>query len=173
MRCGEARRDARARGRDGAARAPSPICPSGCASTSPDSASWTSSRTPIREARTLLRTLNISDLYNLPLRGCRRFVGRGRGPTACTPLKLRADPFPAKAGEGGAKRRIRCGPPLRPKSDCATPPRNLIRPYLLSAPRLRPAAALPRFAEGNASSTPPYRAPPGEGTTRAHCYERF
>ena len=33
-------------------------------------------------------------------------------------LNRRADPFPSFAGEGGAKRRMGCGPLLRAKSDC-------------------------------------------------------
>ncbi len=60
-----------------------------------------------------------------------------------TDLKSSGRPLPQLAGEGGAKRRMGCGPPLRPKSDCAT---ALAGPFLLSAPH--PAFGhLPRSAE--------------------------
>ena len=65
----------------------------------------------------------------------------------------RASPLPQLAGEGGAKRRMGCGPPLRRKPVCTTDTPVFVRPYLLSPPH--PAfAPLPRFAgKGGAALT--------------------
>jgi len=55
-------------------------------------------------------------------------------------------PLPQLAGEGGAERRMGCGPLAQPKPHCTTGAANLLEPSLLSAPH--PAFGhLPRFAE--------------------------
>ena len=53
-------------------------------------------------------------------------------------------PLPQLAGEGGAKRRMGCGPPLRRKSDCATVIANLRRtiPAFRTPSGLRPPSPL-------------------------------
>ena len=62
-------------------------------------------------------------------------------------------PLPQLAGEGGAKRRMGCGPLLRAKSDCTTVTANsFIGGFLLSTPHPPLTRHLPRFAEkGNPS----------------------
>src|SRR5271165_3920165 len=69
------------------------------------------------------------------------------GATVFTHLKSPRGPLPQLAGEGGAKRRMGCGPLLRPKSDCTTVTANLHRS--IAAFRTPSAATrhLPRFAE--------------------------
>ncbi len=43
-------------------------------------------------------------------------------------------PLPQLAGEGGAERRMGCGPLAQPKPHCTTGAANLLEPSLLSAP---------------------------------------
>ena len=59
--------------------------------------------------------------------------------------------LPQLAGEGGAKRRMGCGPLLRRKSDCTTVTANLHRSIPAFHTPSGPPGHLPRFAEkGNA-----------------------
>ncbi len=76
-------------------------------------------------------------------------------PTVFTHLKSPRGSLPQLAGEGGAKRRMGCGPLLRAKSDCTTVTANLHRS--IAAFRTPSAATrhLPRFAEKGEPAAPP------------------
>ena len=80
----------------------------------------------------------------------------GQGPAIFTHLESPRGSLPQPAGEGGEKRRMGCGPLLRPKSACTNVTANLRsqRPAFhtppspsATPPGLRPGQALPRFAE--------------------------
>ena len=63
-------------------------------------------------------------------------------PTVFTHLKSPRGPLPQLAGEGGAKRRMGCGPLLRIKSDCTTVTANLRRAVPAFPHPIRRCAAL-------------------------------
>ncbi len=103
----------------------------------------------------------------VPLRHGER-PSRRRGRRDAAP-PVTAISFPSSAGEGGAKRRMGCGPPLRLKSDCATVSANFRRtlPAFRTPSGLQPPS---RFAEKGAhdgSAHPrPHRSPYCVGIAR-------